>query len=179
IHAARIRSRAGHEGRGPCAQGGRAGERASPLRQRAARRVHRCHRQRRCRQGLVSDCARRSAQSRSGRLKRIPTPRGAKPMGSRTMLRRSFIAAGLALLTGIMFAESAAIAAEPIKIGFSMPLTLASNGKAILAAYQMWEEDINAQGGLLGRPVKLIYYDDQSNPSLVPAIYAKLFDIDK
>jgi branched-chain amino acid transport system substrate-binding protein len=80
-----------------------------------------------------------------------------------------------------MFGASAAIAAEPIKIGFSMPLTggLASNGKAILAAYQMWEEDINAKGGLLGRPVKLIYYDDQSNPSLVPAIYAKLFDIDK
>src|SRR2546423_14778925 len=75
----------------------------------------------------------------------------------------------------------AAQAADPIKIGFSMPLTggLASNGKAILAAYQMWEEDINAKGGLLGRPGKLIYYDDQSNPSLVPAIYAKLFDIDK
>ena len=80
-----------------------------------------------------------------------------------------------------MFAASAALAAEPIKIGFSMPLTggLASNGKAILAAYQMWEEDINAKGGLLGRPVKLVYYDDQSNPSVVPAIYAKLFDIDK
>ena len=72
-------------------------------------------------------------------------------------------------------------AADPIKIGFSMPLTggLASNGKAILAAYQMWEEDINAKGGILGRPVKLIYYDDHSNPSLVPAIYAKLFDVDK
>src|SRR5215831_679543 len=113
--------------------------------------------------------------------RRTPTRRGAKPMGSRTMARRSFIAAALALLTGIMFGASAAIAAEPIKIGFSMPLTggLASNGKAILAAYQMWEEDINAQGGLLGRPVKLIYYDDQSNPLLVPAIYAKLFDIDK
>jgi len=102
-------------------------------------------------------------------------------MGSRTMFRGSFIAAALALLTGIMFGASPATAAEPIKIGFSMPLTggLASNGKAILAAYQMWEEDINAKGGLLGRPVKLIYYDDQSNPSLVPAIYAKLFDIDK
>lgn len=102
-------------------------------------------------------------------------------MGCRTMFRRSFIAAALALLTGIMFGASPATAAEPIKIGFSMPLTggLASNGKAILAAYQMWEEDINAKGGLLGRPVKLIYYDDQSNPSLVPAIYAKLFDIDK
>jgi len=90
------------------------------------------------------------------------------------------IAAVLALLAGLVGAN-AARAADPIKIGFSMPLTggLASNGKAILAAYQMWEEDINAKRGLLGRPVKLIYYDDQTNPSLVPAIYAKLFDVDK
>src|ERR1700716_2500141 len=70
----------------------------------------------------------------------------------------------------------AAQAADPIKIGFSMPLTggLASNGKAILAAYQMWEEDINAKGGLLGRPVKLVYYDDQRNPSGGAAVYATL-----
>jgi branched-chain amino acid transport system substrate-binding protein len=83
------------------------------------------------------------------------------------------------LLTGTF--APAARAADPIKIGFSMPLTgaLASSGKAILTAYQMWEQDINAKGGLLGRPVKLIYYDDQSNPSLVPGIYAKLLDIDK
>lgn len=63
---------------------------------------------------------------------------------------------------------SVAHAADPIKIGFSIPLTggLASNGRAILTTYQMWEEDINVKGGLLGRPVKLIYYDDQSNPAL-------------
>src|SRR5262245_47558679 len=61
-----------------------------------------------------------------------------------------------------------------------MPLTggLASNGKAVLTAYQMWEEDINAKGGLLGRQVKLVYYDDQSNPTLVPGIYTKLLNVD-
>ncbi len=42
-----------------------------------------------------------------------------------------------------------------------------------------WEEDVNAKGGLLGRPVKLVYYDDQSNPSTVPGIYTKLLDVDK
>jgi branched-chain amino acid transport system substrate-binding protein len=96
------------------------------------------------------------------------------------MFRGAFAAATLGLLTWTLPGPQAARAAEP-KFGFSMPLTggLASNGKAILAAYQMWEEDINAKGGLLGRPVKLVYYDDQSNPSVVPAIYAKLFDIDK
>ncbi|MBS0643103.1 MAG: amino acid ABC transporter substrate-binding protein [Proteobacteria bacterium] len=72
-------------------------------------------------------------------------------------------------------------AVDPIKIGFGMALTggLAPNGKAALLAMQIWEEQINAKGGLLGRPVKLIYYDDQSNPSTVPGIYTKLLDIDK
>jgi branched-chain amino acid transport system substrate-binding protein len=72
-------------------------------------------------------------------------------------------------------------AAEPIKIGFGMSLTgpLSANGKMSLVAMQIWEDDINAKGGLLGRQVKLVYYDDQSKPSQVPAIYAKLLDVDK
>ena len=44
---------------------------------------------------------------------------------------------------------------------------------------KIWEDDTNAKGGLLGRPVKLVYYDDQSNPSTVPGIYTKLLDVDK
>ena len=72
-------------------------------------------------------------------------------------------------------------AAEPIKIGFGMALTggLAGNGKAALLAMQIWEDATNASGGLLGRPVKLIYYDDQSNPATVPGIFTKLLDVDK
>ncbi len=72
-------------------------------------------------------------------------------------------------------------AQEPIKIGFSVSLTggLASSGKAHLLSKQIWLEEINAKGGLLGRPVKLIYYDDQTNAATVPGIYAKLIDVDK
>ena len=44
---------------------------------------------------------------------------------------------------------------------------------------QIWEADVNAKGGLLGRPVKLVYYDDQSNPANVPSIVTKLLDVDK
>src|SRR5471030_768443 len=70
---------------------------------------------------------------------------------------------------------------QPIKIGYSMAMTggLAANGKSALLAQKIWEEDINAKGGLLGRPVKLIYYDDQSSPAQVPGIYTKLLDVDK
>src|SRR5215467_1813635 len=72
-------------------------------------------------------------------------------------------------------------AADPIKIGFSMSLTggLAGGGKSALLAIQMWAEDVNAKGGLLGRPVQLVFYDDQTSSSQVPAIYTKLLDIDK
>jgi len=78
-------------------------------------------------------------------------------------------------------AAGTAGAAEPIKIGFGMGLTggLASAGKAALLGMKIWEEEINAKGGLLGRPVKLIYYDDQSSPATVPGIFTKLLDIDK
>ena len=75
----------------------------------------------------------------------------------------------------------AALAAEPFTIGESISETggLAPNGKAALLALQIAVEDINAKGGLLGRPVKLIIYDDQSNPSQVPGIISKLLEIDK
>jgi branched-chain amino acid transport system substrate-binding protein len=81
-----------------------------------------------------------------------------------------------------MFVVSAsAQSKEPIKIGFSMALTgpLAANGKQTLLGMKIWEEETNAKGGLIGRPVKLVYYDDQSNPSTVPGIYTKLLDVDK
>jgi branched-chain amino acid transport system substrate-binding protein len=48
-----------------------------------------------------------------------------------------------------------------------------------LLAHKIWEDDTNARGGLLGRTVKLVYYDDQTNPAAVPGIYAKLLDVDK
>src|SRR5215471_13453212 len=72
-------------------------------------------------------------------------------------------------------------AQQPLKIGFGMSLTgpLAGNGKAALIAMQIWAEDVNAKGGILGRKVELVYYDDQTNPSTVPSINTKLLDVDK
>jgi branched-chain amino acid transport system substrate-binding protein len=88
----------------------------------------------------------------------------------------------LAIVAAGMLANSAsAQSGEPIKIGFAMALTgpLAANGKQALLGAKIWEETVNKKGGLLGRPVKLVYYDDQSNPSTVPGIYTKLLDVDK
>src|SRR5256885_188028 len=90
--------------------------------------------------------------------------------------RHPSVAAALALAVSF-----SAVAQEPLKIGFSMSLTgpLGGNGRAALLAMQMWAEDVNTKGGLLGRPIRLVYYDDQTNPANVPGLYTKLLDIDK
>jgi len=69
----------------------------------------------------------------------------------------------------------------PIRIGMSMPQTggLAGGGKASLLGIEIWRDDINARGGLLGRKVELVVYDDKSSAAETPAIYAKLLDVDK
>jgi len=86
-----------------------------------------------------------------------------------------------AALAGCVLTGTAVQAAEPITIGFGMALTggLAAAGKTALLAMQIWQDDVNAKEGLLGRPVKLVYYDDQTNPPTVPGIYTKLLDVDK
>jgi len=88
----------------------------------------------------------------------------------------------LVALTFALFVHAApAQAADPMKVGLSLSLTgaVASNGKQILMALELWRDDVNAKGGLLGRPVELVYYDDQSSPSNVPALYTKLITVDK
>jgi branched-chain amino acid transport system substrate-binding protein len=102
---------------------------------------------------------------------------------SHALNRRSAIrlVAALGLAAAALAPAGPSRAADPIRIGFGMALTgpLAANGKSALVAMKIWEEDVNAKGGLLGRPVQLVYYDDQSNPSTVPGIYTKLLDVDK
>src|SRR5262249_49783524 len=85
-----------------------------------------------------------------------------------------------AVLAGVLV-PAAAQTSEPVKIGYSLSLTggLGPNGRAALLAHKIWEEDTNAKGGLLCRPVELVYYEDQTNPAIVPGIYAKLLDVDK
>ena len=93
--------------------------------------------------------------------------------------RRDFVTAAMALSAGIPAGVKAQGA--PIRIGLSMAQTgpLGGGGKAGLLGLQMWRDDVNARGGIIGRKVEMIVYDDQSNASLVPGIYAKLLDVDK
>jgi len=70
---------------------------------------------------------------------------------------------------------------NPIKIGGAIPLTglFGETGKWIKAGYDFWAEDINNRGGLLGRPVKMTIYDDESSPDKAVTYYERAITVDK
>jgi branched-chain amino acid transport system substrate-binding protein len=80
------------------------------------------------------------------------------------------ITRAFALLACVLCGGPALSQQPPIKIGFGMALSggLAGGGKAALLTYQIWQEEINARGGLLGRKVEFVYYDDQTIPRRCP-----------
>src|SRR5437868_13575367 len=96
-------------------------------------------------------------------------------MKRRTLLGATIAVATLGLISGVSAQQ------PPIKIGMSMPQTggLAGGGKASLLGIEIWRDDVNAKGGLLGRKVELVVYDDKGSASETPAIYSKLLDVDK
>ena len=96
-------------------------------------------------------------------------------MKRRTFLGGTIAVGALGLTSGVRADE------PPIKIGMSMPQTggLAGGGKASLLGIEIWKDDVNAKGGLLGRKVELVVYDDKSSASETPATYSKLLDVDK
>src|SRR5438067_238164 len=103
---------------------------------------------------------------------------------SGSISRRRLLAtasAGAALAASVGLTSNVGAQQPPIKIGMSMPQTggLAGGGKASLLGIEIWRDDVNAKGGLLGRKVELVVYDDKSSASETPAIYSKLLDVDK
>lgn len=98
-------------------------------------------------------------------------------MHRRTLLKTT----ALAVLAAAGVSATALAQQPPIRIGFSMAMTggLAGGGKSSLLGTEIWRDDINARGGLLGRKVELVVYDDKSSAAETPAIYSKLLDVDK
>ena len=87
------------------------------------------------------------------------------------------LVAGTALVLGAF----AAVAAEPIKIGSVLSVTgpAAFLGDPELKTLQMYVEDINKKGGLLGRPLELVHYDDGSDAGKANGFTKRLIDDDK
>lgn len=71
--------------------------------------------------------------------------------------------------------------AKDIRVGTSVALTgkYARTGQEQLQGFQMWVDEVNARGGLLGKKVKLVHYDDESKPETGARLYEKLITDDK
>ena len=87
------------------------------------------------------------------------------------------IAVGAALAVGAMVA----MAADPIKIGAVLSVTgpAAFLGDPELKTLQMYVEDLNKKGGVLGRQLELVHYDDGSDASKANGFTKRLIDNDK
>jgi branched-chain amino acid transport system substrate-binding protein len=103
------------------------------------------------------------------------------PTRHRLCALSSLVASATLAVAVLLVSLGFAAAADPLRIGLSLSLTgpTAPAGKQVLAGLEIWRDEVNGKGGLLGRPVQLVYYDDQGNPSNAPAIYAKLMGVDK
>jgi len=95
------------------------------------------------------------------------------------MTRKIFGA--LAAAAVVLAAGVATEAHGPIRVGASLSLTgtYAKLGKNQHEGYQLCEKDLNAKGGLLGRKVQFVVYDDQSMPPTGVRLYEKLITEDK
>ncbi len=89
---------------------------------------------------------------------------------------------GIALATAAVFvAAMPAVAQGPIRLGASLSLTgtYAQPGRFQHEGYQLCQKDLNAKGGLLGRKVEFVVYDDKSDPATGVRLYEKLITEDK
>src|SRR5262247_1392770 len=103
----------------------------------------------------------------------LPHPGGFRTM--RKMLGPLALAAGIVLFGGPAFAQG------PIRIGASLSLTgtYAEPASFQSGGYQLCIKELNAKGGLLGKKVELVVYDDQSMPPTAVRLYEKLITEDK
>jgi len=98
-------------------------------------------------------------------------------MISRTVTRL----AAIALILAFAITSSRPVtAADPIKIGASLSLTgrFSDSAKYVQEGYQLWLQEVNAHGGINGRPVQLITYDDESNPDTAAVLTERLISRD-
>ena len=87
----------------------------------------------------------------------------------------------LMALTSILALSFAAHAADPIKIGSVLSVTgpAASLGDPDLKTLELYVESMNKSGGILGRPVQLVHYDDGSDATKANGFAKRLIDDDK
>lgn len=88
--------------------------------------------------------------------------------------------AGAAALGLVMLLPGRASAAEPVRIGVALSQTgnLADSGELYKRGVELWRDQVNARGGLLGRQIEIILYDDRSDPATAARLYERLITND-
>ncbi len=102
-------------------------------------------------------------------------------------MRKDLLTGVLVLILSLSFGlvsgafRGSSAAEKPMVIGGSLPLTgtFAATGRWVERGYQFWAEEVNGKGGLLGRPVKLIIYDDKSDAKEAVSLAEKVITVDK
>ena len=97
------------------------------------------------------------------------------------MITRRIATAGLLGLAALpLVRPRAARATEPIRLGIALSLTgnLGDSGADFFRGVELWQEQLNARGGLLGRPTELVRYDDRSDPATAARLYERLITSD-
>ncbi len=95
------------------------------------------------------------------------------------MIGKLFALAVITLTLGI--GREALAQQQPIVIGGTLGLTgsFAEPSADYKVVYQRWLDEVNEKGGLLGRPVKMIIYNDESTPTVAQSLYSRLLDQDQ
>ena len=93
------------------------------------------------------------------------------------MIRRTVLAA----MAAALMLPTLANAAEPVKIGVALSQTgnLANSAAPYFKGLDLWREQANARGGLAGRPIEFVVYDDRSDPATAARLYERLITNDK
>jgi branched-chain amino acid transport system substrate-binding protein len=88
--------------------------------------------------------------------------------------------AGAAALGLIALMPGRALAAEPVRIGVALSQTgnLADSGELYKRGVELWRDQVNARGGLLGRQIEIVLYDDRSDPATAARLYERLITND-
>jgi branched-chain amino acid transport system substrate-binding protein len=107
---------------------------------------------------------------------RRPSARIARTAAVTILAAASVAACGLSSTGTPSTSNNGGPSGTPIKVGISLSETgqFSADGLACLRGYQLWAADVNSHGGLLGRPVRLVVLNDNSDTATVKANYTKL-----
>jgi branched-chain amino acid transport system substrate-binding protein len=103
------------------------------------------------------------------------------PTTRRTILKGLAAAGAVTTVSGFPFVNRLALGQQPLKLGVVVPQTgpMALEAQEMLAATQIAVEDVNAEGGVLGRKVEMVVRDSEFKPEVAKRKATELVEVEK